>query len=271
MIQQFITNTNNFTRGRGKGNTIRYIVIHTYGGVGTNLFNWFQNNPSRVSAHYSVEKSGVIRQYVRDSDSAHHAGNSTMNFQSIGIEHQDDGRWNDPLTYTQKQYEESAKLVRELCLKYNIPITREFIIPHNQIITGRACPGKLDINKIIEMANQENVNYSDPDLWKVLNKDRPDVTEIYTPDDILMWWYKTDRVNVSGEQFFFTLLGEIGRSKDVVGHIHEKGGSVRDWYVEYGHKEYENIWHAKKGEFKAKDLTAMDLIYLLQEKINDKA
>ena len=131
-----------------------HIVLHTYGGVGRSLYNWFQTNTLGVSSHVGVFKDGNIEQYVEFSRIAGHAGNKDWNHKSVGIEHQDDAKWANPNTYTAAQYEASSQLVFTLCEKYNIPITRERIVPHNQIVIKRACPGTLDINRIIKQAKQ---------------------------------------------------------------------------------------------------------------------
>jgi len=59
----------NYTKGR-RGNKILQVMIHTYGGKGTSLYNWFNSVKSRASAHYAVLKSGVVEQYVEEKNTA---------------------------------------------------------------------------------------------------------------------------------------------------------------------------------------------------------
>ncbi len=125
--------TSNFSVGRSGGGRPRFVVIHTMQGSYAGTISWFRNPAARVSAHYNVRSSdGQITQMVRDSDTGWHAGNSYYNANSIGIEHEgfvaDPGRW-----YTTAMYTASARLVRALCDRYNIPIDRQHIIGHYQI------------------------------------------------------------------------------------------------------------------------------------------
>ncbi|GAA4914753.1 N-acetyl-anhydromuramyl-L-alanine amidase AmpD [Nonomuraea thailandensis] len=108
------------------------VVIHVTQGSYAGTISWFQNPSAQVSAHYVVKSSnGAITQMVRDKDVAWHAGNSTYNNRSIGIEHE--GWVNDPSWFTDAMYRASAALTRYLCDKYGIPKTRTGIIGHNEV------------------------------------------------------------------------------------------------------------------------------------------
>ncbi len=64
----------NFSPGRS-GNSIDLIVLHyTAGGNVESTIAWFKNPRSRASAHYLVARDGTIYQFVRDEDTAWHAG-----------------------------------------------------------------------------------------------------------------------------------------------------------------------------------------------------
>jgi len=149
----------NYTRGR-KNRPIVQIVLHTYGGKGTSLYNWFNRPTTKASAHYAVMKDGTIEQYVEDEDTAWHASNFDINKRSIGSEHQDDGNSNDSIR-TNELYSTSSWLVASLCKKYNIPcklLTKEQAnaygagISIHQYFANKPCPGGLDINRIINRA-----------------------------------------------------------------------------------------------------------------------
>ncbi|MBB6545301.1 N-acetylmuramoyl-L-alanine amidase [Nonomuraea rubra] len=108
------------------------VVIHVTQGSYAGTISWFQNPSAQVSAHYVVKSSnGAITQMVRDKDVAWHAGNSTYNNRSIGIEHE--GWVSDPSWFTDAMYRASAALTRYLCDKYGIPKTRTGIIGHNEV------------------------------------------------------------------------------------------------------------------------------------------
>jgi len=128
---------------------IKRIIIHWFG-VG-NLASadaQFQKL-SGTSAHYGIEDN-VIHQYVKETDVAYHAGNYAINQESIGIEHS--ATTDRPAS--DATYETSGKLIAEICKRYNIPLTREFIEPHNKY-RATQCPGTMDIDKLIKLAKTQ--------------------------------------------------------------------------------------------------------------------
>jgi N-acetyl-anhydromuramyl-L-alanine amidase AmpD len=149
-----------FTRGRGE--RVQAIVMHTSVGSLRSMDNFFNNTDTFTSAHYGISSDGqTIHQYVKDADTAHHAGTlekvrSTLvrgklptnpNAYTIGIEHADDGApagARDP-----GQIRASIELVYQLCVKYKIKPSSITIIPHNQINGGKTCPGSLPVAEII--------------------------------------------------------------------------------------------------------------------------
>ncbi|MBI4616079.1 MAG: N-acetylmuramoyl-L-alanine amidase [Planctomycetes bacterium] len=110
---------------------IRYVVIHTVQGSYRGALSWFQNRRSRVSAHFVVAGDGRLGQSVAENDIAWHAGNSTYNALSIGIEHE--GFVSDPGSYTEAMLRKSAALTRYLCDVYGVPIDRGHIVGHVEI------------------------------------------------------------------------------------------------------------------------------------------
>ncbi len=111
---------------------IKYIVIHDTEGSYQSAIDWFQDPRSYVAAHYVIRSSdGEVTQMVKNEDVAWHAGNWYVNMHSIGVEHEgfaaEGATW-----YTEAMYRSSAKLVRYLAQKYNVPIDREHIVGHDQ-------------------------------------------------------------------------------------------------------------------------------------------
>lgn len=90
----------------------------------------------RTSAHYIVGRDGELVQMVNDSHASWHAGSSTMNKRSIGIEHV--AQPGDRLT--PQQSATSIQLIRWLLEEYNIP--RKNVIPHDHV-KSTSCPGDL--------------------------------------------------------------------------------------------------------------------------------
>lgn len=107
---------------------VDWIVLHTMEARETattaeNCARYFASDtvPS-VSAHYCVDSDSIV-QCVRDEDVAWHAPGA--NKLGIGIEHagyarQSAEEWADP--YTRAMLELSARLVAELCQRWNIPV-----------------------------------------------------------------------------------------------------------------------------------------------------
>jgi N-acetylmuramoyl-L-alanine amidase len=141
----------NYSPGRG-GHKIAVIVNHIMCGTMDGTDSWFKNRASQVSAHYGIARDGTIHQYVRDEDTAWHAGivkNPTwplysqyaghINQVSIGIEHE--GWPGEPLT--EVQYQSTLWLHRYLHDKHGILLDRLHIIGHDQLdtVTRRDCPG----------------------------------------------------------------------------------------------------------------------------------
>ena len=83
--------------------------------------------------HYTLRSSdGHIAQHVPPRTSAWHAGNWYVNAKSIGLEHE--GFLTDPdAWYTEAMYRSSARLVKYLAAKYDIPLDRQHILGHDNV------------------------------------------------------------------------------------------------------------------------------------------
>ena len=117
---------------------IEYIVVHdTEGSYETTLR--LVQDPNYVSWQYTLRSAdGHIAQHVNSRDVAWHAGNWFVNAKAIGLEHEGfaaQGTW-----YTEAMYRTSAKLVKYLAQRFDIPLDRHHIIGHDQV------PGILPAN-----------------------------------------------------------------------------------------------------------------------------
>lgn len=160
----------NFARGRGNAK-IEAIVIHVMDGYLAGTDALFNTAPAQrkapltglaSSAHYGIGKGGEIHQYVEECDIAYHAGRvvkPTMdvirlfgainpNYKSIGIEHE--GFAADE--WTEKMYAASATLIADIAQRHCIPLDRQHVFGHREVYALKTCPGKGDVNKLIEMA-----------------------------------------------------------------------------------------------------------------------
>lgn len=135
----------NYSDGR-QGNSIDAIVVHWIVGTLESADATFQDGRRNASAHYGVGGE-EIHQYVKDEDTAWHCGDWLWNLKTIGIEHEG----GPDLPISDATYETSAKLIKELCTKYNIPLDKDHILPHNHFVPTQ-CPGDLDIDRLISLA-----------------------------------------------------------------------------------------------------------------------
>lgn len=140
--------TPNKEAGR-RGHDIRALVIHMTEGSSDSAISWIRSPRSQVSYHYLITATGIVYQFVKDSDTAWHAGfdeNSNWalhdpsvnsNLPTIGIGLAGFAAKGPTL----EQAFELIKLCRKLCKKWSIPIDNDHILPHNIINTAKTCPG----------------------------------------------------------------------------------------------------------------------------------
>ena len=123
--------SSNYTAQNRTKDDVNFIVIHTVEGAsGFSLLD-----PGRgASAHYLVQTDGDIVQTVDEKDKAWHAGNGTINAQSIGLEHagfsyvegggSEGGMWGDTMLRS------SAKMVASIAKRWDVPINKKHIVGH---------------------------------------------------------------------------------------------------------------------------------------------
>ncbi|MFD4973875.1 N-acetylmuramoyl-L-alanine amidase [Streptomyces sp. NPDC058424] len=117
---------------RPKTQSVRYIVIHDTEGRWDGVLNLIQD-PTYVSWNYTLRSTdGHVAQHVKAKDVAWHAGNWYINAKSIGLEHE--GFLASPdAWYTEAMYRSSARLVKYLARKYDIPLDRQHILGHDTV------------------------------------------------------------------------------------------------------------------------------------------
>lgn len=158
--------SSNFTAGRRKFQP-EAIVIHIMEGTLAGTDSWFGNRISNVSAHYGIGKNGEVHQYVQETDTAWHAGRvnnpswsgmkrttSGMyinpNLYTIGIEHEG----NENTEWTDSTYAASSAMIKDIAMRWKIPMDRVHVIGHHEIYSLKTCPGnKVDLNKLISLAS----------------------------------------------------------------------------------------------------------------------
>lgn len=112
--------------------SVDYIVIHDTEASWDTTLQLVQN-PEYVSWQYSLRSSdGHVAQHLRLADVGWHAGNWFVNAKSIGLEHEG-FLVNPDAWYTEAMYRTSARLVRYLAQRYDIPLDRQHIIGHDNV------------------------------------------------------------------------------------------------------------------------------------------
>ena len=125
----------------------KFVVVHDVEGSYLGCISWFKNTTAQVSAHYVLNSHpngvnastkgpnstpdapvGEVTQMVEEKYRAWHVG--CWNSYMIGIEHE--GYASVSGWYTAECYNSSAKLVKYLCDKYNIPKDRNHVIAHSE-------------------------------------------------------------------------------------------------------------------------------------------
>lgn len=165
----------NFTSGR-KIYKPEAVVIHIMEGSLAGTDSWFKSPASNVSAHYGIGKTGEVHQYVKETDTAWHAGRVNNpswqlikpggnghfinpNYYTIGIEHEG----NESSDWTEDMYNSSSEMIKSICSRWNIPIDRNHIIGHHEIYSLKTCPGhKVDLNKLIAIATNTPIAVAPP-------------------------------------------------------------------------------------------------------------
>jgi len=165
---------------------IDLIVLHSTAGTLQSTISLFGSAPQagkETSAHYVIENDGRLYQGLEEYYTAYHCGNLEKNKRSIGIEHVDNGA--NVRLHTDAQYTMSARLVRDICQFYNIPIDSAHIVPHSSIV-ATACPNGLDVERIIREAKGEVVVDDCPAKLLEKTKLETDLRGVITHKDELL-------------------------------------------------------------------------------------
>lgn len=111
--------TKHYTPGRG-GQKIEHVTVHhmaMVGGIAECVRVWQER---AASAHYCVDKNGVIGQAVWDRDTAWSNANALSNQRSITIEHSNSAGAAQDWPISEKTLEEGAHLVAAICRYYKL-------------------------------------------------------------------------------------------------------------------------------------------------------
>ena len=183
-----------FTRGR-EAPMISAIVVHVMDGTMPGTDSWFRSSASKVSAHYGVSLAGDVVQWVRDEDTAWHAGivrrptaeivrelGGNPNDWSLGIECEGQSDQDPP----EAQVRALAELVTLLCDRHGIPLDRKHVIGHREIRADKSCPGKIDVDEVVRLASGGDHPRPGDRRWSEFLGEHVVLTR-YESDE--RWWY----------------------------------------------------------------------------------
>jgi len=139
-IKEMLLTINPYSRPGKKLRSVKNIVVHWVGNANTsaianrNYFESLKNKHIYASSHYIIGLNGEIIRCIPEDEVAYHAGNLTVNRNSIGIEccHPDwEGR------FSEATYNSLVELCVDICRRYNLGANA--IIRHFDV-TGKECP-----------------------------------------------------------------------------------------------------------------------------------
>ena len=204
----------------GRTSNIKYIVIHYTSNDGdaakNNVDYYARTKDLQASAHYYVDEKEVW-QSVKEGDTAWHCGAasykhpSCRNSNSIGIELC--SRYNGDIKADKKAnkvdfkkyyfnaatLEKAVELIKELMVKYNIPV--ENVIRHYDV-TGKTCPAPMALNALLWDKFKTMLKTSAP----------KQETKLESGNDIdyaLKWKYGITFDSVENEKAFIKELDEM--------------------------------------------------------------
>jgi N-acetyl-anhydromuramyl-L-alanine amidase AmpD len=153
----------NFRVGRPAGMKPEIIVLHTINGSLADAASRYNSAGTSVSSHYAVGAGGEVQQFVKEEDTAFHAGviinpassivagrpKINPNFYSIGIDFE--GKADAALTAEQSAA--AAALLGDIATRWGIALDVDHILPHSAIRASVSCPGDhLDIAQLLTPA-----------------------------------------------------------------------------------------------------------------------
>lgn len=140
------------------------VVLHHTGGTDIDasaeqIHEWHKNNEwAGIGYHYVIRKNGTIERGRPEWAIGSHAYGE--NSHTIGIHISGDFEQAEPTT---EQIENCAELVADICTRYGIPIDRDHVVGHGELM-ATSCPG----NNLQTLLNDGTITgkanwYANPD------------------------------------------------------------------------------------------------------------
>lgn len=142
----------------GRAAQIDQITFHHIVGDAPAAISRFKGPGVQVSSTYVISSTGQIFQCVAEKNTPYTDANFSSNSRAITIEH---AGGIEGVPYTDEMYAASAKLVAWIRSRYNI--TR-FMRHRDVSSVPTACPGALDVERIIRSSSEEETMIDDSDI-----------------------------------------------------------------------------------------------------------
>lgn len=158
-IQRILIPKTNYNEGRGQYRP-EIIVIHIGDGSKEAIISEFKNPNTQKSSNLLSCNDGTMIRFVEDKDTAftqgevhnptakwvlEHKGLNPNNC-ALSIEHE------GKTDISEAAYRSDAEQVKEWNKKYLIPLDSDHIIRHRTINTKKLCPGLINVERIIKLA-----------------------------------------------------------------------------------------------------------------------
>lgn len=166
--QRMAAHPKNYTPGRRVA--ISRITFHHIVGDAAGALRMWQDPKRAGSCNYAIGSDGKIYEVVPEGDTAWCDGLWDSNIRTISIEHAG-GHPNVP--YSEAMYSSSAALVAYLIDKYKIT---DFKLHKEVSKSPTACPGGLDVARIIREAHAHVARHNSPPASAPATPPRPGTT-----------------------------------------------------------------------------------------------
>lgn len=147
--KEYVVADGNYDTSRSN---IDLIVLHHTACTFQQAINTFGSPNAKTSAHYIVSNKGEIAAMLEEYNTAYANGNYAINQRAVSIETEFYEGMGDRTT---ELYETVSKLVADIAKFYSIPLDTDHVKPHKAFF-NTACPGTLDIPRIIDRARAIN-------------------------------------------------------------------------------------------------------------------
>lgn len=139
------------------------VAIHIADGLEASVIATFKDPNVQKSSHFLVCKDGTVDQFVSTKNASFCTGNidnpvselvlkmpTNPNGWTVSIEHEGFGTED----ITEAQYQTTALICKYLHDNWDIALDRTHVFGHREAYSLKTCPGKINIDKILQIARK---------------------------------------------------------------------------------------------------------------------